>query len=54
MKVKLERLAGKNSLALERIDVKNLQGLAYELMQQYEKQPEAQMANDVQGCPGGN
>lgn len=39
MRVKLERLAGKNSSALERIDVTHLQGVAYQLMQRYEKQP---------------
>ena len=39
MRVKLERLAGQDSSALQQIDVRHLKGVAYQLMQQSGKQP---------------
>ena len=48
MRVKLERLAGVGSSALEKIDVRHLEGVAYELMQQSGKQPNIASISQLQ------
>ena len=48
MRVKLERLAGAGSSALEKIDVRHLEGVAYELMQQSGKQPNIASVSQLQ------
>ena len=47
MRVKLERLAGTGSKALEKIDVRHLEGVAYELMQQSGKHPNIASVSQV-------
>ena len=48
MRVKLERLAGAGSPALEKIDVRHLEGVAYELMQQIGKPPNIASISQLQ------
>ena len=48
MRVKLERLAGSGSSALEKIDVRHLEGVAYELMQKSGKQPNIASVSQLQ------
>lgn len=48
MRVKLKRLVGANLTALEKIDVRHLQGVAYELMQQTGKQPNITSLSQLQ------
>jgi len=48
MRVKLERLAGSGTSALEKIDVRHLEGVAYEMMQQSGKQPNIASVSQLQ------
>ena len=48
MRVKLGRLAGSGSSALEKIDVRHLEGVAYELMQQSGNQPNIASVSQLQ------
>jgi hypothetical protein len=48
MRVKLLRLAGTSSSALEKIDVRHLESVAYELMQQDGKQPNIASVSQLQ------
>ena len=48
VRLKLERLVGNKSSALEKIDVRHLEGLAYELMQKSGKQPNIVSVSQLQ------